>query len=123
LIVALNVVDKVALDPLGCLLPPGLDLISGTYRNSLMETCPAQTLLDGLLQYALQRRMLPLCREAAFAIQDNWEKTRLLERRGKAFHLIVPVLQSVPLRSLSRTARVAKKCVFPAPYSACTQYP
>ena len=75
LIVALNVVDKVALDPLGRLLPPGLDLISGTYRNPLMEPCLGQILLDCLLQYALQGRMLSLCREAAFAIQDNWEKT------------------------------------------------
>jgi hypothetical protein len=39
--------------------------------------------------------MLSLCREAAFAVQDDWEKTCLLERRGKALHLIVPDLAPV----------------------------
>src|SRR5215471_1394194 len=38
LVVALNVVDKVALHPLRSLLPPGVNFISGTYRNPLLKT-------------------------------------------------------------------------------------
>ena len=84
LILALDIACEVILHTMRCLLPPCLDFITGPHGDFVLQAKSGKALFNGLLDDALERDLTPLGWEASLTIQDDREKTDLLQAEAKS---------------------------------------